>query len=181
MTTALEQTIALHCAPALAGIKPANLVSIRKHADVDAQIHAMNLQMSARGIRIERIGATARRCILLVYRTKKLKAHLSQPEASAFLNVCGYPVAGEALAAVEYLKQRIKTCRTFPHEIGVFLGYPIDDIKGFMEGKPCLMSGYWKVYADPEKAKRLFARYMKCREAVYRRVARGESLGAVFG
>lgn len=236
MATSLEQTIAQHCAPALAGIKPANLVSIRKTADLDAQIHAMNLRMGEKGIHIEKISATARRCTLLVYRLKKLQAHLSRPEVTAFLSICGYPgggcpaalplsrecgqsglkcqrnvglevggedpaappddvpimerlahgscikapVTGDVPAAIGHLKERLKTCRPFPHEIGIFLGYPIDDIEGFTAGRKCLLSGYWKVYANPEKAERIFERYTKCRDALCRRVAGGEPLDAVL-
>ena len=53
------------------------------------------------------------------------------------------------------------TCRKgkrFPHEIGVLLGYPAEDVKGFVvnEGKNYLYSGYWKVYGDLSEAKQLF-------------------------
>ena len=44
----------------------------------------------------------------------------------------------------------------FPHEMGVLLGYPVEDVRGFMEqnGQNALYQGYWKVYAHvpPQKA-----------------------------
>ena len=48
--------------------------------------------------------------------------------------------------------------QSFPHEIGVILGYPLEDVKGYMEngGQKCLLNGYWKVYNNPEEAKRKF-------------------------
>lgn len=59
--------------------------------------------------------------------------------------------------------------REFPHEIGLFLGYPIEDVKGFIENKAecakCV--GCWKVYGDEEKAQKAFDKYKKC-ERVYR-------------
>lgn len=55
--------------------------------------------------------------------------------------------------------------KAFPHEIGVFLGYPIEDVIGFINNKGCNFKccGYWKVYGDKEKAIKEFARYDKCR------------------
>ena len=61
------------------------------------------------------------------------------------------------------------------HEIGVFLGYPLTDIRGFIcnEGRNCLCCGCWKVYSEPERAMKLFARYRKCTEAYARLFAAG--------
>ena len=40
--------------------------------------------------------------------------------------------------------------KQFPHEMGLLLGYPIEDVRGFIEhnGCGCLYSGYWKVYRN---------------------------------
>ena len=54
----------------------------------------------------------------------------------------------------------------FPHEMGLFLSYPPEDVKGFIDhcasGFKC--AGLWKVYGDEEKARSLFAKYKKCTE-----------------
>ena len=52
----------------------------------------------------------------------------------------------------------------FPHEIGLFLGYPPEDVQGFMELGPdcCKCTGCWKVYGDEAAAQRKFAQYKKC-------------------
>ena len=47
----------------------------------------------------------------------------------------------------------------FPHEMGVLLGYPVEDVRGFMEqnGQNALYQGYWKVYAHvPDVYKRQY-------------------------
>lgn len=48
--------------------------------------------------------------------------------------------------------------KDFPHEIGLFLGYPLEDVQGFIEnraeGYKCV--GCWKVYGDEEYAKQEF-------------------------
>lgn len=50
-----------------------------------------------------------------------------------------------------------------PHELGVFLGYPLDDVRDFMEynNKKCLGCGYWRVYNDITRAKEIFSKYDK--------------------
>ena len=66
----------------------------------------------------------------------------------------------------------------FPHEMGVFLGYPLGDVKGFIEhhGKEYLCSGYWKVYQDEQKAKSTFQLYQSVRDAVLQLIMAGSNL-----
>ena len=56
----------------------------------------------------------------------------------------------------------------FPHEIGIFLGYPLEDVIGFIEnkGKNPKCSGCWKVYCNPQEAEKMFCKIKKC-TAVY--------------
>lgn len=66
----------------------------------------------------------------------------------------------------------------FPHEIGLFLGYPPEDVCGFIEnragGYKCV--GEWKVYGDADKAKEIFAKYRKCTEVYCAQFAQGKSI-----
>lgn len=41
----------------------------------------------------------------------------------------------------------------FPHEMGILLGYPVEDVEGFIinNGKNELYTGYWKVYDNLTK------------------------------
>ena len=59
----------------------------------------------------------------------------------------------------------------FPHEIGVFLGYPLGDVVGFIEnrGKNFTCCGCWKSYGDPDAAQKHFDQLSKC-TAVYLRL-----------
>ena len=85
-------------------------------------------------------------------------------------------------ALLRNLKRRIAKSKDFPHEIGLFLGYPIEDVVGFIRyaGKGCKLSGLWKVYGDAEAASRLFDRLSRVCHAVTRRVDKGETLLEVF-
>ena len=56
--------------------------------------------------------------------------------------------------------------KDFPHEIGIFLGYPLMDIYGFINnyGKNSLYTGYWKVYHNKKEAIKTFESYNRCRD-----------------
>ena len=80
------------------------------------------------------------------------------------------------------LAQRVRQISSrnlgFPHEIGVFLGYPKEDVEGFIqnEGRKYLMIGYWKVYSNPSRAKMIFKSYDQAKEGVVREFLAGKSI-----
>ena len=63
----------------------------------------------------------------------------------------------------------------FPHEMGLLLGYPLDDVTGFIEqkGKNYLYAGYWKVYTNMGEKICLFQAFEEAKEALIQAVARG--------
>ena len=93
-----------------------------------------------------------------------------------------YPVGQPLAEQLKMLKRRIALSDGFPHEIGLFLGYPIEDVVGFIrnQGRGCKLSGYWKGDGDAEAASRLFERLSRVCRAVTRRVEQGETLLEVF-
>ena len=84
-------------------------------------------------------------------------------EAVRLLEESGYPChsAGQCVAC---LIRRLRENDEFPHEIGLFLSYPPEDVRGFIENKACRFkcAGLWKVYGDEERAKELFRQYKRC-------------------
>ena len=66
----------------------------------------------------------------------------------------------------------------FPHEIGVFLDYPIEDVRGFIEngGQECLLAGYWKVYHNRERAQMTFLAYDQAKTSAVNEFLTGKSI-----
>lgn len=180
----MEKTIAYHCAPALAGIKPANIVSCYKSKikNINGEIARLNDEMNCKDIYFEPLRECEKTVLLMVYRKEKLKATLKNEWVRGFLIKCGYPDSEGYEPYVAHLKKKLKSAGEFSHEIGAFLGYPLHDILGFMyhKNEGCLLCGEWKVYKNAEEAKRLFDRFSKCREAVFEKVAGGKTLSQVF-
>ena len=100
------------------------------------------------------------------------------------LETAGYFRGNTVEEDLERLSQRL--CRSegvFPHEIGLFLGYPPEDVTGFVRhrGQNFKFCGHWKVYSNEQKARRIFERYDRCRCAVCNRLAEGMSIPQMFG
>lgn len=187
-----EQKLAGHCAPALAGIKPANIVSLYTEGEggLEALVDRYQRLFEKKGICFRILCQCGERTLLMVYRPEALRKALIRDEARSLLNRFGYETGdlreGSCLPGLlDTLSRRIRereNC-TFPHEIGLFLGYPIEDVTGFIEnqGGRYLYSGYWKVYSDVERAKSQFARYENVRAGMLRVIGRGKSICDMFG
>lgn len=77
-----------------------------------------------------------------------------------------------------HLRRRLAEGGEFPHEIGLFLGYPPEDVDGFIKNKACGFKcvGCWKVYGDREKAEKTFSRFRKCTEVYYDQWSKGKTI-----
>ena len=177
-----ERTLAWHCAPALAGIKPADLISWEptEHDGMELLGH-YSAMLTQRGIRLRVLGRRGCRILLLIFRPARLDRWLTQPQVADMLSQVGYPVGAEIDTMLAHLRRRLLESG-FPHEIGLFLGYPPADVAGFLknDGKDCKLCGFWKVYGDVDGATRQFVAFRRCRDALFRRVTGGIPLAQVF-
>ncbi len=160
-----NRILAFHTAPTLLGIKCANLVSISTDAfDIAYQTAYFNARAKSKGLQCQVLCQCRNKTLVLVYRRPLLEARLAQPEIRHLLRQCGY-TDFSLQGSLERLAERMAYSEEFPHEIGVFLGYPLEDVEGFIanRGENFKCCGCWKVYGCPESAKRTFANYEKCR------------------
>lgn len=168
----LERALIVHAAPTLAGLKTANLFwfTCEDLQEACQMVCRWNGMLLKKGIRLDIMKVNRNRILLYVYREKRLKKDLKQPDAENILKTCGYRTDNvrEILAR---LREKLQNYQEFPHEIGLFLGYPTEDVRGFMEngGKNFCCSGCWKVYCNQCEKEKIFDRYKKC-GAVYLRL-----------
>lgn len=160
-----EDLIIRHCAPTLAGLKTGNIFTASYHssAELDDEIARLNAALECKGLRVTRLRARGGRALIYVYRPGQLQSDLDRSEAREILARFGYAEATQD-ACLARLTRRIGENGEFPHEIGLFLGYPPEDVKGFIDcgGRNCKACGYWKVYGDVRTAQSLFRKYTKC-------------------
>ena len=160
-----EEYLIRHCAPTLAGIKTASLFTCpyESREAITESIRKLNKWLTAKGLRLLPLRFSGSKALLYLYRPKQLSRDLTDATAEKLLRSCGYS-AGTCEHCVGALAQKLRSQEDFPHEIGLFLGYPPEDVSGFMKYGPdcCKCTGCWKVYGDEEAAKKTFAQYKKC-------------------
>ena len=173
-----ETVMIEQCAPVLAGLKPAGLFryETRDCADLARRVRSWNKQLNSKGLRVRVMKGCARthRFLVYVYREAQLSAVLADKAVQEFLRQEGYQLPAEQEqtgALLNQLSRRLCCQAEFPHEIGVFLGYPLPDVVGFIEnrGQNFTCCGCWKSYGEPAAAQRRFDQLSKC-TAVYLRL-----------
>ena len=136
----IEKCIIEHCSPTLAGLKPAGLFSCCGlfEEDMLRQVKELNMKLNPKDIVVSVMTRKDGRALIYVYRKSRLKKELQNKETSEFLAKYGYSHLSVE-KAVARLKNRLAQSEGFPHEIGVFLGYPLGDVVGFIEngGRNC--------------------------------------------
>lgn len=174
-----EEYLIRHCAPTLAGIKTGSLFTCPytcPKALLDS-VRTLNKRLRSRGLRVLPLRLSEEKALIYVYRPKKLSADIGNQEALTILRKQGYDTAS-CESCVGCLARRLRGEKEFPHEIGLFLGYPPEDVCGFMENKACNCKcvGCWKVYGDEEAAKKKFAQFKKCTKVYSDQWAKGRNI-----
>lgn len=168
----MDEYLIEFCAPTLASIKVGSLFSYAytSEEDLHRQIRELNQQFGEKGVAVCLLRVRGGRALTYVYRTSQLRKTLERPEIQQFLRACGYQDL-DMNAAIQRMKGCVCGSAVFPHEIGIFLGYPLEDVTGFIAngGKECKCAGCWKVYGDEQQAMKKFKQLKKCRD-VYRRL-----------
>lgn len=158
-TCCLIRHLAEKLAPVLLEVKPASLLRLTncRHPAVGKQFDLFSVHelmiLSELKLECRILKRNSSNLVVLFYRTAVLTRHLAQPQHAAFLRECGY--SGTLSGALDELARRCETNRDFPHEIGAFLGYPLKDVRGFLENPAGCLSvprGLWRVSGDPAES-----------------------------
>ena len=184
----------------IAGVKPAAIFTLPmrayasgkwrelSRAALDEALRAYAEALPAYGVELSVLYRTDRRVYLLVWRPESLCRIVADPAQLSILREQGYCGAGLRELLVELRRRLVAYYLAhdggerveFPHEIGVFLGYPAQDVRGFMAGEKATCRGAWHAYGDEQTAKRRF-RMLEMHERRCRmRFAAGEPLHALF-
>ena len=172
-----EYQIIRFCAPTLAGLKTASLFAVRTvsyHALAE-QAAALHQRLCKKGVCVWLLGVSCGRALIYLYRPKALARDLACEDAACLLNGSGYD-GTEPSGCLRCLMDRLQCQKDgFPHEIGLFLGYPPEDVRGFIENETrnYKFTGYWKVYGDEERSRALFDKFERCTRCYLASWARG--------
>jgi len=127
-----------------------------------------------RGFNLQLLYILQKKVHLMLYSKTLLTKTLSIKEVKKALHFFGYSCIDKLESLLSLLFARLSefgkdrkaqknVC--FPHEVGLFLDYPPNDVMQYYvkKGKDYIFSGYWKVYARPKWALKQFERYDKCK------------------
>ena len=174
-----EKLIVRYCSPTLAGLKTANMFTcpVNDEEKLLASMDRFNAMLGKKGLRLLVLRIKDKRALIYAYRPSMLKADLENPISRAILKERGYE-EGSVANMLRELKQRLCSNEDFPHEIGLFLGYPPDDVRCFIcdRNRGCKCVGCWRAYNDKAGAERTFARFKKCSEVYSKSMEEGNTL-----
>lgn len=178
-SNSFEMQFVLQCSPFITGLKISNLFAISI-----SQYRKLEYILMVNDYSFKKLYYTKNKVIYLLYDAKKLKEYLKEDMVRKILYKLGYPynihkdidkmltIFKEKYA--RYMEERGE----FPHEMGIFLGYPIEDVVGYLKnnGENSACVGYWKVYKNVEEKQKLFREFEYAKENVIRCLAQGMNI-----
>lgn len=160
-----EEYLVRYCSPTLAGLKTGNMFSCKCGSEYELYgfLRKWNISLKEKGIRLVPLKYSEGKALVYIYRPERLSRDLSDDIAAKILTEKGYCTSNREKCLIN-LKKRMRNSVEFPHEVGFFLGYPPEDVRGFIEkgSGNCKCVGNWKVYGNTETAKKTFEKYKKC-------------------
>jgi len=173
----LAAYLALETAEVLSRVKPANLLNIPNRSRACGQ-NLYNLWRQHGDALVRGGGLAALELVdrhdsllLLIYDSQALSALLANKRVATILAKAGYRQPPDMASSLSDLKSRVLH-DSFPHEIGIFLGYPLKDVVAFMGWAriPFTCQGPWKIYGNPDISLKLADACRQCRLRMARRL-----------
>lgn len=129
----LQDKIVQYCAPTLARLKIGSMFgySYDSFDTFTDELACINDLLNRKGVRVGVLQDNGTRALIYVYRPKELKHRLSEHRIESLMQKFGYEGA-DINCSINRLRSRLGVCGSFPHEIGIFLGYPLEDVIGFI-------------------------------------------------
>ena len=176
----IETQLALQCAPLITGLKVSNLLIISKgNEEVVKRI------LNRTGISYYRLIQTRTKTTFLLFRRNELEEFLSDENVkNVFIRAGSKSLQiGKILRTFSLRYEAyMQGDKCFPHEMGLLLGYPVEDVVGFVEnnGKNFLYSGYWKVYENQKAKVKLFDKFKVAEETLIHLLSNGLSMSDII-
>ncbi len=169
----LAAYLTLAAAEVVAGVKPASLVRLSRRSRACGrnmyalwQSHSSELLQSCR-VEFFVLREDSSGLLLLIYAPTLLQRRLRSRCAVTFLRKFGYDRAQDVDCSLELLRRRFQSM-VMPHEVGVFLGYPLKDVAAFSGRIRLAVSAQrlWKIYGNSRRSEQLADLYQRHHAAV---------------
>lgn len=156
-------------------------------------VDCLDRSLQPQGLRVRVLAWRPFGAVVYVWCPRLLAGHVADSRIMHVLALLGYRTAqvlertGQdpddqaCFVLIDELRKRFASGGV-PHEIGFFLGYPFEDVQGFVEheGRDFICFGCWKVYANARRALHCFSRFKRCTRRCRGLAARGMTLGEIL-
>lgn len=155
--------------PVILGAKPAEILSFPNH---DNKLHEkinkiQNSFKHCKKISYKIFHFNHKSTKVFFYNTVSLDTVLNDYKNAKFLKTINYPKAYSLDSYIEHMIDKMMR-GTIPDEIGIFLGYPLKDVLGFM-GHPSLkltkING-WRVYGDTKISDKRYHEFLNAKNKI---------------
>ncbi len=179
MAKAFDSYFVRQCAPTLAGVKVGNLFCLEV-ADGVLLCNILarwNRALNPKGVFAQVVAEKRGRSFIYVYRYSALESLKESQEIKSFLKGFGYG-SFDVESMLKNFQRRMNVSVCFPHEVGIFLGYPLEDVRDFIVhgGKNYKQIGCWKVYHDVSNCMHISEVYKKCKKVLCDQFEQGVTL-----
>lgn len=174
----LAAFLAVETAELLDGVKPGNLVNLVNRT----QACGRNLYqlwrrfglglLACTGLDVIELCDRGDSLLLFIHNRAVLTPLLQEFPVKALLRRTGYPDEATPDQIIAELVKRFAQPQ-IPHEVGIFLGYPLKDVAAFMGIAPISFTcqGPWRIYGNPLPSLRVAQIHRACRSRMAWRVA----------
>lgn len=174
-----DEIIISYCSPTLANLKIGNIFSYKCSSIslLKKQLDSYNKLLNSKSIFLTLLNFKDDNALIYMFRSQQLERYLLSFEVQSFMKKYGYS-SGSIYHYIKKLSYKLRFNNEFPHEIGLFLGYPLEDVKCFItnHGLHCKYLGTWKVYHNLDDALKTFDSYKKCTKVYKNKLKNGFSL-----
>lgn len=180
----IDSILVEHCSPTLASLKMASLLCLPHHNNPQEHVELIdnyNRIYNGEKLFFRILYSCSQRTLLYIYRPDMVASYVRRKDVAEFLAQYGYPT-GSVEDMLNHLSARFALGGCFPHESGIFLGYPLEDVRGFIthKGNNAKLCGEWKVYDDVTAAARMFHAYHCCRQDYINKFRLGTELKSLI-
>ena len=164
----LKYYLKFYCAPCLLRKKPSSFFSL------PLCVYRESLKekriLAKHGFALKLLYTIEEKACIMLYSKEEVKKTLEKKDVQKAFSFFGCKENCKFEYVFSTLANRFKSFaknvvsgdnRGFPHEVGLFLGYPSEDVLQYYinQGKGYIFSGYWKVYTNLLQAHLEFKKY----------------------
>lgn len=158
----LEAVLRLNVAPTMSKLKIGTMVNVTNGSRNLKSVWDIYINKLLNRINLNYIELRESRnsILLLFYNDDLLNDRLKSNNIKEFLVEFGYEKDFTLFESLSFLKSRFEKLKCCPNEVGIFLGYPLDDVKDFnCHNNKCKVTGYWQCYNNEKYALKAFKSY----------------------